>query len=65
MGPHRRKALIKSFGTLGRLRRATWEELAEVPGISPDLAHTIADHLAKDTPAPAVNVTTGEVIDDD
>ena len=65
VGPHRRKALIKSFGTLGRLRRATWEELAEVPGISPDLAHTIADHLAKDTPAPAVNVTTGEVIDDD
>ena len=65
VGPHRRKALIRSFGSLSRLRKATLDELAEVPGISADLAQTIHDHLAKETPSPAVNVTTGEVIDDD
>ncbi len=65
VGPHRRKALIRSFGSLTRLRKATLEELAEVPGISTELARTIHEHLAKDTPAPAVNVTTGEIIDDD
>jgi excinuclease ABC subunit C len=65
VGPHRRKALIRSFGSLTRLRKATLEELAEVPGISADLAQTIYEYLAKDTPTPAVNVTTGEVIDDD
>jgi excinuclease ABC subunit C len=65
VGPHRRKALMRSFGTLTRLRKATLEELAQVPGISAELARTIHEHLAKDIPAPAVNVTTGEVIDDD
>ena len=65
VGPHRRKALIRSFGSLSRLRKASLDELAEVPGISADLAQTIHDHLAKETPSPAVNVTTGEVIDDD
>lgn len=65
VGPHRRKALIRSFGSLSRLRKATVEELAEVPGISQELANTIAQHLSQDVPAAAVNVTTGEVLDND
>lgn len=65
VGPHRRKALIKAFGSLSRLRKATAVELAEVPGISQELATAIHTHLAADAPAPAVNVTTGEIIDED
>jgi excinuclease ABC subunit C len=65
VGPHRRKALIRAFGSISRLRKATVEELAGVPGISDDLARAIHAHLAADRPAPAVNVTTGEVIGED
>ena len=65
MGPHRRKALIKAFGSISRLRKATLEEVAAVPGISAELATTIYSALAADRPTPAVNVTTGEVIDED
>ena len=65
VGPHRRKALIKAFGSISRLRKATLEEVAAVPGISAELATTIYSALAADRPTPAVNVTTGEVIDED
>jgi excinuclease ABC subunit C len=65
VGPHRRKALIRTFGSLSRLRRATLQELSEVPGISAELAATIHGHLGAEVVTPAVNVTTGEVIDED
>jgi excinuclease ABC subunit C len=65
VGPTRRKALMRTFGSLSRLRKATVEELASVPGISAELAGAIAAHLASETVTPAVNVTTGEVIDQD
>ncbi len=65
VGPNRRKALMRTFGSLNRLRKATIEELAAVPGISDDLAVSINRHLAAETVTPAVNVTTGEVIDED
>lgn len=59
VGPHRRKALMRTFGSLARLRKATVEELQEVPGVSMELATTIHDFLAADKPAPALNATTG------
>jgi len=65
VGPVRRKALMRAFGSLTRLRKATQEELAAVPGITDELAGVIRSHLASETVVPAVNVTTGEVIDDD
>lgn len=65
VGPTRRKALIKAFGSLGRLRKASVAELSAVPGIGPELAVTIHSHLAAEPAAVAVNVTTGEVIDQD
>ncbi|HBL68821.1 MAG TPA: excinuclease ABC subunit C, partial [Firmicutes bacterium] len=43
IGPTRKKALIKKFGSLRGVRQATVEELQEVPGISRDLAETIKD----------------------
>jgi excinuclease ABC subunit C len=65
LGETRRKALMKQFGSLKRLRAATAEQIAEVPGIGPSTAASIVDALATDRPsAPAVNVTTGEILDD-
>ncbi len=65
VGPNRRKALMRAFGSLSRLRNATAEELAAVPGIGEDLARVVREHLADEVVAPPVNVTTGEVIEQD
>ena len=67
LGEVRRKALLRQFGSVKRLRAASAEEIAEVPGIGPVLAQTIATRLAAEAGSsqtvPAVNVTTGEVLD--
>ena len=71
LGEIRRKALLRQFGSVKRLREASVDEIAAVHGIGPTLAETIRTRLTSDaqvTPAametvPAVNVTTGEVLD--
>ena len=64
VGETKRKALLKEFGSLKRLRTASIEELTAVPGIGSALAATIAAQLAQDRSAePAVNLSTGEVVD--
>jgi excinuclease ABC subunit C len=45
VGPTRKRALLKRFGSLTRLREASAEELAATPGIGPELARTISDAL--------------------
>jgi excinuclease ABC subunit C len=65
LGEVRRKALLRRFGSLKRLRAASVDDLAEVPGIGRRTAESIVAALAAvEQPAPAVNLTTGEVIDD-
>jgi excinuclease ABC subunit C len=66
LGEVKRKALLKAFGSTKRIRQATVDQLTEVPGIGPALAATIAAQLGSQEDAtPAVNITTGEVLDDD
>ncbi|OKL47655.1 excinuclease ABC subunit C [Boudabousia liubingyangii] len=49
VGTTRQTALLQHFKTYKAIRNASVEELAEVPGISEKLAHTISEHLqAKD-----------------
>jgi excinuclease ABC subunit C len=48
VGPKRRKALLDRFGGLEGIRKATAEELAEVPGIPPALAEDIARHVREE-----------------
>jgi excinuclease ABC subunit C len=66
LGEVRRKTLIKHFGSLKRLRAASVEDIAEVPGIGPRTAAAI--HEAVSAPAGAraghtvsVNTATGEI----
>ena len=65
LGPAKRKALLRQLGSVKRIRAASAAELAEVPGIGPVLAESILVHLHSDSeqPAPAANLSTGEIID--
>ncbi|GGI04497.1 excinuclease ABC subunit UvrC [Egicoccus halophilus] len=45
VGPARRKALFRSFGSVAAMRRATVEELMAVPGVSRTIATAVHDHL--------------------
>ncbi len=65
LGETRRKALMRHFGSLKRLRAATVEEIREVPGIGPATAESIVAALHDgESPAPAVNTATGEILED-
>lgn len=65
LGETRRKALLQHFGSLRNLRSATVQEIEAVPGIGPATAQAIvaAVHSAQTDTGVAVNVTTGEVLD--
>ncbi|GIU96711.1 MAG: UvrABC system protein C [Actinomycetota bacterium] len=45
VGPTRKRALLRRFGSLARIRQAGVDEIAAVPGIGPALARTIHDQL--------------------
>jgi excinuclease ABC subunit C len=45
VGPARKKALLKRFGSLTKLRAASVAEIAGTPGVGPAVAATIFDHL--------------------
>jgi len=65
LGETRRKALLAHFGSIKRLRQAAVDDVEAVPGIGHKTAEAIVAALA-DTArgsSPAVNVTTGEVLD--
>ncbi|WP_263730575.1 excinuclease ABC subunit UvrC [Cellulomonas sp. SG140] len=46
LGPARRAALLKHFGSVRRLRAATVEEIASVPGMGDRTARAVVDALA-------------------
>ncbi len=64
LGEIRRKALITYFGSLRKLRAATVEQIAEVPGIGPRTAAAIKAAVAGQEAPVSINVTTGEVIEE-
>jgi len=45
VGPKRKKALLRHFGSLKRMREATVEEIAEVPGVPDDVARNVWETL--------------------
>jgi excinuclease ABC subunit C len=64
LGDVRRKALLRHFGSLRRLRAASVDEIAQVAGIGPRTAEVIVSSLAeRRTVAAGVNMSTGEILD--
>jgi len=63
LGEVRRKSLLRRFGSLKRLRAASVEEIAEVPGIGIRTAEAIVDALGRkdDRRTVSVNTATGEI----
>jgi len=47
IGPRRRRALLRRFGSLKRVGEASVDEIAGVPGITLTLAAEIKERLAK------------------
>ena len=68
LGETRRKALLRHFGSLKRLKAATVEEVLEVPGIGRRTAEAVLAALGTTEPAaaattvPAFDPVTGEVV---
>ncbi len=64
LGEVRRKTLLKHFGSLKKLRLATVDEIAMVPGIGQRTATAIKDAVAQASPSGktvSVNTATGEI----
>jgi excinuclease ABC subunit C len=51
VGPSRKKALLKRFGSLARIARASEDEIADTPGIGPELARAVHERLTRAAPA--------------
>ncbi len=62
LGEVRRRTLIKHFGSLRKLRTATIEEIAEVPGIGTRTATAISEAVTAAAGTVSVNTATGEII---
>lgn len=68
LGESKRKALLAEFGSVKGIKAATQDELTGAKGIGPSLAAAIVRHFAgggveEAAPVPAVNMTTGEILD--
>jgi len=62
LGEVRRKALLRAFGSLKKLRAASAEAIAAVPGFGPVLAQAVVAAV-REPATPAINLTTGEVLE--
>jgi excinuclease ABC subunit C len=63
LGDTRRKAVLRHFGSVKRLRAATVEEIAEVPGVGLRTAEAVHRALLGTTAQPGVDPTTGEIVE--
>jgi len=64
LGEHRRKAILRTFGSVKRLRAASIDEIAQVPGVGRRTAEAVHKALASAEAPVAVDPTTGEIIED-
>lgn len=63
LGDVRRKALLTHFGSLKKLRAASVEEIAAVPGFGTKTALAIKQQLQTAPQRESVNTATGEIMD--
>ncbi len=65
LGETRKKALLKHFGSVKKLRAASVEEISQVPGVGRKTAEAVAAALSGAAVGPAVNTATGEIVEDE
>ena len=63
LGDARRKALLKHFGSLKRLKAADAAEIAALPGFGPRTAEAVVLALRATETGPAIDPTTGEILE--
>ena len=64
LGEVRRAALLEHFGSVAALRKATADEIGNVPGIGSKIATQIAEFLSReDSPGLTIDAATGEILD--
>jgi excinuclease ABC subunit C len=62
LGQVRKAALLKRFGSVAGIRRASLKEIEEVPGIGATIAQVILNNLQKER-SPAFDPSTGEILE--
>ncbi len=62
LGEVRRKALIRHFGSLKKLRAASVDEISAVPGFGRVTATAIKEQLDREPAGEAINTATGEIL---
>jgi excinuclease ABC subunit C len=63
LGAQRRKALMTTFGSLARLRRADIDDVMAVPGIGRATAEAVLTAVRAEDRQPAINTATGEMVE--
>gem|GEM_PF-5546680 len=61
LGEVRRQTLLTHFGSLKKLRAATEDDIAALPGFGPATARAVVAALATGDSQVAINTATGEV----
>jgi excinuclease ABC subunit C len=65
VGTRRKEDLLKHFGSIARLRRATVEQIAAAPGVGPELAHKLHHLLNVKEIADSANQGDDHAVDAD
>jgi excinuclease ABC subunit C len=61
LGEVRRQGLRRHFGSLKKLRQASPEQIAALPGFGPKLAQAVAQAVAERPAGVVLNTATGEI----
>ena len=64
LGAERKRALLRHFGSVRKIRDASVDELQSVTGIGPRLAETISEALREQPAGESVDTATGEIVTD-
>ena len=64
LGEVRRRTLLGHFGSLKKLRSASLDQIAALPGFGPATARAVVIALAGEEVPMAVNTATGEIVGD-
>jgi excinuclease ABC subunit C len=63
LGEVRRAVLLENFGSIAALRKASFDQIAALPGIGPKSAQSILSCLANADSSYSVDTSTGEIIE--